>query len=126
MNCGYCGAPTTDEGTYNNDPNVDKPPYVKPEKVLRQEARMDDWMFFRGLASSITLADWDKTVEVRKRILHAWDQFLMGKYGPDRGLDCSAPQSTEWDKTITPAEWLASHFNQDSVILGALASFERV
>jgi hypothetical protein len=124
MICYTCGAPTNDEGVYN--PNVDKPPYVKPESVLRQEARMTDWMFFRSLASSIHLPDWDKTVEVRKRILHSWDAFLLAKYGPDRGLDCNAPQSTAWDKTIEPSEWLASYFNGDSQVLGALAGFEPV
>ncbi|MFA5637119.1 MAG: hypothetical protein WC977_14585 [Anaerovoracaceae bacterium] len=129
MFCSRCGhyepdAPNTD--AQYPEYNKEWPPYVKPEKVLRQEARTEDWGFFRSFASSIHLSDWDKTVEARKRILHSWDQFLMAKYGPDRGLDCNAPQSTAWDKTITPAEWLAAHFNGDSTVLGALAAFEPV
>lgn len=131
MICGYCGAPTIhneDTGTDNYDPNVDKPPYVKPEAVLRQEARMDDWAYFRGLASSIgkgsTGSAWDKAVELRKTILHSWDAFLLVKYGPDRGLDCTLPVPTKWEKQIQPEDWLLIQFAPDDDIIEAIAAYE--
>jgi len=128
MICRTCGAPTNDEGTYNYDPNVDKPPYVKPESVLRQEARMDDWRYFRGLASSIGKGSigsaWDKAVELRKLILRQWDMFLLDKYGPDRGLDCTLPVPVKWEKQIQPEDWLLVRFTGNDEILDAIASYE--
>jgi hypothetical protein len=129
MNCFSCGAPVNDEGTYNFDPNVDKPPYVKPESVLRQEARDEDWRLgFRALASSIgkgaTGSAWDKAVETRKLILHSWDAFLLEKYGPDRGLDCTLPVPVKWEKQIHPLDWLLLKFADDNEILSAIAAFD--
>ena len=128
MKCYNCGTENPDvEGVSNFDPNVDKPPYVKPEKVLRQEARMEDWDFFRGLASSIgkgsTGSVWEKAVEVRKLILHSWDEFLLDKYGLDRGFNCDQPEPTKWEKHIQSLDWLLIHFAAEDDIVEAIASF---
>lgn len=127
MFCSRCGhyepdAPNTD--AQYPEYNKEWPPYVKPEKVLRQEARMEDWGFFRSFASSIHLSDWDKTVEARKRILHSWDQFLMAKYGEDRGLNCDLPVPTKWEKQIQPEDWLLVKFALDDDIVEAIAAYD--
>ena len=128
MKCYSCGTENPDvEGVSNYDPDVDKPPYVKPEKVLRQEARMEDWDFFRGLASSIgkgsTGSAWEKAVEVRKLILRSWDEFLLDKYGLDRGFNCDQPEPTKWEKHIQSLDWLLIHFAAEDDIVEAIASF---
>ena len=99
MICKVCGSYNVDEGTDNYDPNVDKPPYEKPEAVLRQEARMDDWWFFR---TKMTQA---KNVATKRLIYSWWDEFAELKYGPDRGLDCSLPAPTKWDKELLVEDW---------------------
>ena len=98
MICRVCGSYNV-EGTDNYDPNVDKPPYEKPESVLRQEARMDDWWFFRGKMSKA------KNIETKRLIYDWWDEFRELKYGPDRGLDCNLPVPTKWDKDLLVEDW---------------------
>ena len=103
MRCNSCGShdvvkEASDEKEY---PEQDKewPVYVKPESVLRQEARMDDWWFFRAKMTKAA------NVETKKLIYSWWDEFRDEKYGIDRGLDCNKPIPTKWDKELLVEDW---------------------
>uniref|UniRef100_A0A6M3KYE5 Uncharacterized protein n=1 Tax=viral metagenome TaxID=1070528 RepID=A0A6M3KYE5_9ZZZZ len=130
MKCYSCGTENPDvEGVSNPfDPDVDGPPYVKPEKVLRAEARDEDFRLgFRALASSIgkgsTGSAWEKAVALRKLILRSWDEFLLDKYGLDRGFNCDQPEPTKWEKHIQSLDWLLIHFAAEDDIVEAIANF---
>jgi len=129
MKCYNCGTENPDvEGVSNFDPNVDKPPYVKPEKVLRQEARDSDWWFFRGLATfmgkGLTGNAWDQATVLKKMVLkESWPDFLLDKYGKDRGLDCTQPEPSKWEKQIHPDDWLLIRFKDNDAIVEAIIAY---
>jgi len=128
MKCYSCGTENPDvEGVSNYDPDVDKPPYVKPEEVLREEEHHADFMFLRNLASSIgkgtTGNEWERTVEKRGLIIRSWPDFAKEKYGPERGLNCKLPKDSQWEKAIRIEEWAIARFINDSVISDALIDF---
>ena len=125
--CGTCGGPVDDVGKSNFDKNVDKPPYVKPEKVLREEEHHTDFMFLRNLASSIgkgtTGKEWEKTKALRGKIIRDWPTFALLKYGKERGIDCKAPLDTKWEKAIHVDDWALARFSDDQGIFDALIDF---
>ena len=128
MKCYSCGTDNPDiEGTSNYDENVDGPPYVKPEKVLRGEAHHDDFRLgFRALATFMKKEmgwPWDKALPLMTLVLHSWDEFTLLKYGLDRGFNCEEPLSTKWEKHIQPLDWLLIHFAAEDDIVEAIANF---